>query len=134
MKKLVAVVILGTAAITAQAETVYTPVGTPVSCTGQHFNISSANEVLYKSRACKLPLVNSKNMRQYTFAAQGMAWDGCWENLLGDRVALISSDGSEEVRDKIGFVVSELARTGDAVVTKSPMQDIYKKQGRELCN
>ncbi|WP_186057642.1 hypothetical protein [Burkholderia gladioli] len=133
MKKLVAVVVLGAVA-PAFAETIYTPVGAPVSCVGQHFKAADANEVLYKSRSCKLPIVNNEDMRQYTFAAQGQSWDGCWANLLGDRVALISSDGSQEVREKLGFVVSELGRTGDAVVTKSPLQDTYKKQGRELCD
>ncbi|MBJ9593241.1 hypothetical protein [Burkholderia seminalis] len=134
MKKLVAMMMLSTAIAPSFAETIYTTVGMPASCVGQRFNVSEANDVLYSSRPCKLPIVNSKNMRQYTFAAQGMSWDGCWANLLGNRVSLISSDGSEDVRSKLEFVVSELNRSGVAVVVKSSAEEMSASHGEKLCN
>ncbi|MEB4658096.1 hypothetical protein [Burkholderia contaminans] len=132
MKKLVATIALALP-ILANAETVYTTVGGAASCVGQHFKVSDANDVLYKDRACKLPIVHKSDMRQYVFSAQGMTWDGCWGNLLGNRVRLISSDGSGSIRSKLEFVVADSDQAGNAVVVKSPAEEMAKAQGRKLC-
>ncbi|MBU9618069.1 MULTISPECIES: hypothetical protein [Burkholderia cepacia complex] len=132
MKKLVASIALALP-ILANAETIYTTVGGAASCVGQHFKVSVANDVLYKDRACKLPIAHKNDMRQYVFSAQGMTWDGCWGSLLGNRVRLISSDGSESIRSKLEFIVANTDQTGNAVVVKSPAEEMAAAQGRKLC-
>ncbi|ABX15495.1 hypothetical protein [Burkholderia multivorans] len=132
MKKLVATIAFALPAL-ASAETIYTTVGGAASCVGQHFKVSDANDILYKDRACKLPIVHKNEMRQYVFSAQGMTWDGCWGSLLGNRVLLISSDGSESIRSKLEFIVANTDQAGNAVVTKSPAEEMEAAQGRKLC-
>lgn len=131
MRKLVAVVMLGAAAITAQAETVYVLAS---KCVGDTIRLSDQQEVLYAKRACKLPIVHQKDLRYFVQHIGGQDFTGCWGETLGDKVVLIGSGGDQETRLAGTYSKADASPDGTAKIVKSPWTGTLYEQAERLCN
>jgi len=113
----------------AFAETVLVEPGPGHMFVGDEFSARSAVEVLYQDRPCKLPVVNAKDMREYTTTAIAIHVRACWGRTLGGGVLRVFEDGSIKPAQENAYVVASVDKTGNAVVTKS----IYDKNRYEPC-
>lgn len=86
---------------------------------GQKFNARDAVQVLYEDRPCKLPIVNSRHMREYTTTATAGGSQGCWGRTLGGGIIIIFEDGYTMSTDENAFVKATVDKSGGATVIKS---------------
>ena len=79
--------------------------------------------MLYLDRPCKLPIVNAKDMREYTTTAIAIPMKACWGKLLGGEVVIVFENGMTRRSAESAFVVAEVDKKGNAKIVKS----IYKR-------
>lgn len=142
MRKLILVAALMLPAI-ASAEVVYVQTGKGHQCVGDKFPITAPMEVLYKDRACKLPIVHAKDMRAYHLEIKGsdlpgkknpaVSMAGCWGSTLDGSYIVIREDGSTDKMPPNAYVSASLGRDEVATVFKSPNQGTAFAKAMEMC-
>ncbi|WP_425327627.1 hypothetical protein [Pseudomonas nitroreducens] len=123
MKKAILMGVLLVAAMPVFAETVLFDPSEGRQYVGEEFDARSAKQVLYLDRPCKLPIVNAKDMREYTTTAIAIPMKACWGKLLGGEVVIVFENGMTRRSAESAFVVAEVDKKGNAKIVKS----IYKR-------
>lgn len=121
MKKLIWM--LSLLASTASAETVLFEPSEGRQYVGDEFDARAAKQVLYTDRPCKLPIVNAKDMREYTTTAIAIPLKACWGKLLGGEVIFVFENGMTMRSSESAYVVADVDKKGNAKIVKS----IYKR-------
>ncbi len=109
---------------TASAETVLVEPGDGHKYVGDKFDARSVNQVLYADRSCKLPLVNAKDMREYSTKLIAIQMKACWGRLLGGGLIIVFEDGATMNGQENAYVSTSIDKNGSGVV----MQSIYKRK------
>lgn len=120
----------------ASAETVYVQTAKGHQCVGDKFQIGAAQEVLYRERACELPLAHAKDLRAYSFksvAGPALELKGCWGNRLDGSFIVVRQDGSQSYAPPNAYVSAKL-NGSYAVVTDSPNQGSRYAKAVGMCN
>ncbi|AQQ20261.1 hypothetical protein [Burkholderia cenocepacia] len=130
MKKLVALAI-ACAALSAHAEPVYV---LTKKCVGDKIKLADEYEVLYPKRACKLPIVNQKDLRHFEQNIGSEKFYGCWGLALGNKVVLIGSEGDQNTELADIFTKADASPDGTAIVTKSPFTGTIAEKAERLCH
>jgi hypothetical protein len=112
------------AAGAANAETVLVEPGDGHRYVGDKFDARSVNQVLYVDRPCKLPLVNAKDMREYSTKLIAIQMKACWGRLIGGGLVIVYEDGATNTGYEDAYVSTTIDKSGNGVVTKS----IYKRK------
>ncbi|MDH0638186.1 hypothetical protein N5D52_14660 [Pseudomonas sp. GD03860] len=108
----------------ASAETVLVEPGDGHKFVGDRFDARTVNQVLYEDRACKLPIVNAKDMREYSTKLIAIQMKACWGRLLGGGLIIVFEDGDTRTGYENAYVTTTIDKNGNGVVTKS----IYKRK------
>ncbi|MWK54693.1 hypothetical protein GO594_01765 [Pseudomonas otitidis] len=102
-------------------------------CAGDIFSVESPIEVLYLERACELPIVHAKNMRNYIFQSGNTRIKGCWGKLLNGNYLLINQDGTQELRPANAYSQATTISAKEAKITYSPNQGSAWAKAMEMC-
>lgn len=112
------------AACPAMAETVLVEPGDGHQYVGDRFDARTVNQVLYEDRACKLPITNAKDMREYSTKSIAIQMKACWGRLLGGGLVIVFEDGATRTGYENAYVTTRIDKNGNGVVTNS----IYKRK------
>ncbi|MEE3504828.1 hypothetical protein QN399_00875 [Pseudomonas sp. 10C3] len=128
MKRVLAILFVVSAPC-ALAETILVDPGATHMFVGDKFDARTAQEVLYEARPCKLPIVNAKDMRQYTTTTMAKPMEACWGRTLGGGVTQIFENGMSLQVTENAYVAASVDGSGFGVVTKS----IYERRNYQPC-